>query len=183
MIGMPPAPVYRSLKLIAKVLQSVANLNSATQNTKEEYMRGMRGFIMENTPAMIDYILVVSTPNRDLPIAQVSNHGRDQLDIEKHLDRRASTMSILDKESVPRLPYLLDIPRHLAAITSAIIRNSGDFQARPKPHDPADGKLDDFCSKCFDIEEQALLRVSQSKANFSSGRHSTTPFGKLSRGS
>ncbi|KAG6857565.1 hypothetical protein H0H87_000164 [Tephrocybe sp. NHM501043] len=177
--GMPPAPVLRSLTLIAKVLQSVANLNTvATANIKEEYMRGMRGFIVDNTPAMIDYILVVSTPTRDLPTPQVSDLRREQLDIETHLYERAATMPILNKEAVPQLPYLLDIPRHSAVIASAIIRNTQELQARTRPLDPADEKLNDFCSKCLDVEEQALLRVSQLRAKISSGRQSAPFLGK-----
>ncbi|KAG6813787.1 hypothetical protein H0H92_007199 [Tricholoma furcatifolium] len=179
---MPPAPVHRSLTLIAKVLQSVANLNTAATNpnVKEEYMRGMAGFISDNTPAMIDYILAVSTLNIDAPgqLPISNNKRRDQIEIETHLRHRSSTMQVLEQETIPRLPYLLDIPRHLAGITSAVIRNSRRFAARTTPRDPADRKLDDLCLHCLDIEEQALLCVSQVKAKIPLVRQTAFEFGQ-----
>ncbi|KNZ73432.1 Ras GTPase-activating protein gap-2 [Termitomyces sp. J132] len=179
--SIPPPQVHRSLTLIAKVLQSLANLNTAT--TAVKYMRGMAGFISDRTPAMIDYILVVSTANKDQHNHQVTNNKREHREIETYLHRRSSTMRVLDKEAVPRLPDLLDIPRHLAVITSAVIRNSAEFQTRSQPYDPADQKLDEICSKCLDVEEQALLRVSQLSTKISSSRQLTSPLGSNNYGS
>jgi len=59
--GLPDMPVQRSLTLIAKVIQSLANLNVMAQ--KEEFMRGVKSFLEEKIPEMLDYILVVSTPS------------------------------------------------------------------------------------------------------------------------
>lgn len=140
-------------------------------------MRGMAGFIAASTPAMIEYIVVVSTADKDLHNHQVSNNKREQLDIEIYLRRRSLTMQVLDKEAVPRLSDLVDIPRHLAVITSAVIRHSAELQARPKPYDPADQKLGEICSKCLDVEEQALLRVSQLKGKIS-GHQIILPLGR-----
>ncbi|KAF5370234.1 hypothetical protein D9615_010078 [Tricholomella constricta] len=172
--GLPSAPIQRSLTLIAKVIQSLANLNSNVH--KEDFMRGVKDFLTESIPAMIDYILVVSTPTLDRPFHQGSVSNRhDRLNVVNYLRQRSSTMPVLDRETIPILPYSLDIPRHLAIITSAVIRNSREFQARPKPRDPADRPLDDFCSKCFDVEEQALLRVSQLATKISSDRQPNSP--------
>ncbi|KAG6898098.1 hypothetical protein C0992_005425 [Termitomyces sp. T32_za158] len=143
---------------------------------KEEYMRGMAGFIAESTPAMIEYIVVVSTADKDPHNHPVPNNKREQLEIETYLRRRSLTLQVLDKEAIPRLPDLVDIPRYLAVITSAVIRHSAELQARPKSYEPADQKLGEICSKCLDVEEQALLRVSQSKAK-ASGHQVTLPLG------
>ncbi|GLB36154.1 putative gtpase activating protein [Lyophyllum shimeji] len=174
--GLPSPPVQRSLTLIAKVIQSLANLNSSQQ--KEEFMRGLKDFLADSIPAMIDYILVVSTSNKDRASHPKSTSNRhDRLNVINDLRKRALDMPVLEREAIPSLPYLLDLPRHLAIITSTVIRNSREFHARAKPHDPAERPLDDFCAKCFKVEEQALLRVSQLATKISSDRHSPSPIG------
>lgn len=140
-------------------------------------MRGVKDFLRDSLPAMVDYILIVSSPTKDaygsIPGAVADRH--DRLNVVNSLRQRALTMSVLDRESIPILPHLLDIPRHLAIITSAVIRNSRDFHAKTTgPRDPADKYLDDFCSKCFEVEEHALLRVSQLATRISSDRRRTS---------
>ncbi|KAG5352117.1 hypothetical protein C0989_003637 [Termitomyces sp. Mn162] len=170
--------IERNFELLTTWCQEFLDqIYALKKNFKEEYMRGMAGFISDRTPAMIDYILVVSTANKDQHNHQVTNNKREHREIETYLHRRSSTMRVLDKEAVPRLPDLLDIPRHLAVITSAVIRNSAEFQTRSQPYDPADQKLDEICSKCLDVEEQALLRVSQLSTKISSSRQLTSPLG------
>lgn len=134
-------------------------------------MRGVKDFLRDSVPAMIDYILVVSTPTSDYtPTTGAASDRHDRLHVVNYLRQRASAMPVLDREAVPILPHLLDIPRHLAIITSAVIRNSRDFQARPMPRDTTEGPLDELCAKCFDVEEHALLRVSQLATKISSDR-------------
>ncbi|KAF8973924.1 Rho GTPase activation protein [Flammula alnicola] len=160
--GLPSLPVQRSLTLIAKVIQSLANLNATLQ--KESFMRGVQDFLKDSLPAMIDYIAVVSTPISETPASTTPGdemNRHDRLNIVNALRQRKKTMTILDRESVPILPHLLDIPKHLAIITSAVIRNSGDLRARPRTGDDTDLAVDEFCSRCFEVEEEALLRVSQ----------------------
>ena len=124
-------------------------------------MRGVKDFLRDSVPAMIDYILVVSTPSNDAYMSLPVSDRHDRLNVVNSLRQRASTMSVLDREAIPKLPYLLDIPRHLAIITSAVIRSSRDFQERSRRLEHIDQTLDDFCAKCFEVEEIALLRVSQ----------------------
>ncbi|KAF9459914.1 Rho GTPase activation protein [Collybia nuda] len=171
--GLPSVPVQRSLTLIAKVIQSLANLNASVQ--KENFMRGVKDFLQQSVPAMVDYIIVVSTPTNEAFVSSTNriSNRYDRLSVVNALRQRASAMPVLGRESVPILPYLLDIPRHLAIIASAVIRNSREFQARPKPYLPTDMALHEFCSRCFEIEEIALLRVSQLAARVSSDRRRT----------
>jgi len=179
--GLPSVSVQRSLTLIAKVIQSLANLNAKTVQ-KEEFMRGVKDFLKDSQPAMIDYILVISTPSSEShdqhPGSASDRHDWSNLantlsnTLTNTLRRRATTMPALDREAIPILPDLLDIPRHLAIISSAVIRNSRDYKPSSQPEDR---KLEEFCSKCFEIEEYALHRVSQLATHISSDRRRLSP--------
>ncbi|KAG9314364.1 GTPase activating protein [Chiua virens] len=154
--GLPNATVQRSLTLIAKVIQSLANLNVTVQ--KEEYMRGVKNFLNQNLPAMVDYILVVSTPIHDTYNSH-SGHpsfSHQRLQVVNSLHQRGTTIPILEREAIPLLPHVLDIPRHLACISSSLIRSTRLVGSK------AEGDhLSDLCSRCFEVEEIALQRVSQ----------------------
>ncbi|KAJ6575115.1 Rho GTPase activation protein [Mycena capillaripes] len=170
--GMPSVPVQRSLTLIAKVIQSLANLNATVQ--KEEFMRGVKDFLKDSRSAMIDYILEVSTPARRSESESYSWNQEDpserheRLAVVNALRHRTSQMAVLNRESIP-MPLVPDVPKQLAIITSAVIRNSRDYHARAKPNDPSDRPLNEFCSRCFEVEESALHRVSQLATRISSG--------------
>ncbi|KAH8835764.1 GTPase activating protein [Flagelloscypha sp. PMI_526] len=156
--GLPSPPVQRSLTLIAKVIQSLANLNVSVQ--KEEFMRGYQKMFL----LMIDYISVVSSqPNEAYLTLQAQAPNRhDRLHVVNSLRQRAFTMSPLARESIPSLPYLLDTPRQLSIITSAVIRHASQRQLKSSvPDDAAELAIKDLCSQCFRVEEEALRRVSQ----------------------
>lgn len=123
-------------------------------------MRGVKEFLKDSRPAMIDYILVVSTPAKDRPHSETDVDLHDRLNIITSL-RERGTKPTLDHESIPVLPHLLDIPRQLAIITSAVIRNSRDYLSKQNSSEPSDRQLYEFCSRCFEVEEQALQRVSR----------------------
>jgi len=67
-------------------------------------------------------------------------------------------MPELQRETIPHLPHFLDIPRHLAIITSSVSRYSREF---PLPQDPI---VADLFSQCNDVEQQALSDVSYQMA-------------------
>lgn len=91
----------------------------------------------------------------------------ERLAVVNALRHRTSQMAVLNRESIP-MPLIPDIPKQLAIITSAVIRNSRDYHARAKPNDPSDRPLNEFCSRCFEVEESALHRVSQLATRISS---------------
>ncbi|KAK7064231.1 GTPase activating protein [Favolaschia claudopus] len=169
--GMPTVPVQRSLTLIAKVIQSLANLNVTVQ--KEDFMRGVKDFLKDSMPAMMEYIRVVSTPSKrsesDLFSQEDPSDRHERLAVVNALRQRVSRMAVLNRESIP-MPLVPDLPKQLAIITSAVIRNSRDFHARAKPNDPSDRPVNEFCSRCFEVEETALHRVSQLATRLSSDR-------------
>ncbi|TFK41156.1 Rho GTPase activation protein [Crucibulum laeve] len=170
--GLPSVAIQRSLKLIAKVIQSLANLNASVQ--KESFMAGIREFLRETLPAMKDYILVVSAPDSFSSAQHGGLDRHDRLNIAHSLRQRALTMPMLDRESIPLLPHVLDIPRHLATITSAVIRHSRDFRARPKVYGSNDKFLEELCLQSLAVEEQALQRVSQLATRLTSGPKSAS---------
>ena len=64
----------------------------------------------------------------------------------------------LASEAIPLLPHLLDIPKHLAVLSSAVIRHSRttpqSVTFRPVPL-TQDTLVEDFAMKCFEIEAKA----------------------------
>lgn len=99
----------------------------------------------------------------------------DRLSIVNALRNRTALMTTLDREAIPMLPHLLDIPMNLAIIASGVIRNSRDFHSKSQTTaDQADRKLDEICSKCYEVEEHALQRVSQLAARISAPGTSTS---------
>jgi hypothetical protein len=133
-------------------------------------MRGVQDFLKDSLPGMIDYILVISTPIPDPygaypgpygPYTGPSEDRRNRLNIVDALQQRGAIMPVLFREAVPLLPHLLDVPRHLAVVASAVIRASKGKQQRRKPSQPIDAQLDEFIARCFEVEETALQRVSQ----------------------
>lgn len=133
-------------------------------------MRGVKDFLKDSLPGMVEYILVISTVVSDPYGAYPGPYGsytgppadiRERLTIIDALRQRGVTMPVLDREAVPLLPHLLDVPRHLAVVTSAVIRASKGKQHRRKPSEPVEAQLDEFIARCFEVEETALHRVSQ----------------------
>ncbi|CAK5264411.1 unnamed protein product [Mycena citricolor] len=158
--GLPDANVRRSLTSIAKVILSIANLTSSVQ--KEDYMRNVKDLMLDSRPAMVDYLMTVSRADR-VAVASPSHHWKhdDSPDGEVHqrlavvnaLRTRRMLMPVLSRESIP-MPAVPDVPKQLAIIASAVIRNA-------RVNCPDDPVLHDFCQRCIEVEESALRRVSQ----------------------
>jgi hypothetical protein len=122
-------------------------------------MRGVKSFLEERLPEMFDYILVVSTPGSEESSQPPSEEAHIRNRAIKALSERKQAMPELQRESIPSLPHFLDVPRHLAIITSAIARYSRDLSV---PQDPA---MADLYNRCRDVEQQALYRVSRHVAS------------------
>ncbi|KAG9128330.1 hypothetical protein FRC07_000838 [Ceratobasidium sp. 392] len=129
-IGSPPEGVDRSLKSLARALQSLANLNTTVQ--REEFMRSIKTFNEDNVDAMIDYLISVSTPSERLlssPNIHPNVHHHYHLPpresaIHTALRVRLPTMPAIHRESLPVLPHMSDEAKDLAAIASAVVRNA-----------------------------------------------------------
>ncbi|KDN50309.1 hypothetical protein RSAG8_01645, partial [Rhizoctonia solani AG-8 WAC10335] len=149
-VGPPPEGVERSLKSLARALQSLANLNTNVQ--REEFMRSVKAFNEDNVDAMIDYLTLVSTPSDRRPVVHSvpptlsSGHShtpqahmglsRDlspELQIRTALQARLPSMAALHRESLPVLPYMTDEARDFAVIASAVVRNARTPQGLVRP--------------------------------------------------
>ncbi|TCD71534.1 hypothetical protein EIP91_008915 [Steccherinum ochraceum] len=163
--GLNDEPVRRSLTLIAKVMQSLANLNTSVQ--KEDFMHAVKDFLAKSSNTMMDYIMVVSTPQRDQskPKSATTKEERalerDQLGLQNFLSQRTSTLFRLNRESITMPPHMLDVPRHYASLASLIVRHSRKSGYNFHSPDPADAYFDNLCIKSIEVEEQALARVSE----------------------
>ncbi|KAG8691342.1 hypothetical protein FRC11_004899 [Ceratobasidium sp. 423] len=140
-VGPPPEGVERTLKSLARALQSLANLNTNFQ--REEFMRSVKTFNEDNVDAMIDYLTFVSTPSDRRPVIHsvpptlssghsnppqphigIPRHLLPELQIRTALQARLPSMAPLHRESLPVLPYMTDEARDFAAIASAVVRNA-----------------------------------------------------------
>lgn len=109
---------------------------------------------------MIDYILVVSTPSQEgYATSSTVDDMHDRIYVAKSIRERGKSQPALVREAIPILPHLLDIPRQMAMVVSAVIRHSTKFVESEVPKE--DHALLEFCSQCMDLEENALFRVSQ----------------------
>jgi hypothetical protein len=124
-------------------------------------MRGVKNFLRQNLPAMMDYILVVSTPIHDTysPHSGHPAFSHQRLKVVNSLHQRGPTIPVLEREAVPLLPHVLDIPRHLACVSSSLMRSARLVGSKANPVEK--DHLSDLCSRCFEVEEIALRRVSQ----------------------
>src|ERR1700744_1149782 len=96
-------------------------------------MRGVKSFLVDRLPEMFEYILVVSTPRPEEPPQTQSEEAHVRSRAVRALHERKKSMPELHRETIPHLPHFLDIPRHLAIITSSVSRYS---RTSPPPQDP-----------------------------------------------
>lgn len=119
---------------------------------------------------MVDYLSFVSTDLKEgKPIAN-GDRRRHIRRVRYDLRQRTRTMAVLHRESIPKLPYLLDVPRHLACISSLVVRNSKESTAgAARLGDDVDIAVDEFCARCFEVEAEALSRLNRIVTKAKSG--------------
>lgn len=140
-------------------------------------MRGVKDFMSDSVPAMIDYIFEVSTPLPDAHgTASGSSNKHDRLHTLNSLRQRSVALPTLHREALPLLPHLVDVPKHLAILISAVVRSSKVPQARPAAVG-GEAQVDAFSSECLSVEAHAMQRVAQLavRAPRSSKRPTTAP--------
>ncbi|KIJ26917.1 hypothetical protein M422DRAFT_216095 [Sphaerobolus stellatus SS14] len=165
--GLPSPSLQRSLTLIAKALQSLANLS---KEKKEAHMHGVSQFLEDNRSLMIKYIQYISSPSEQ-PTAHIAEHF-DRTRIRRYLRERAKgrTETPLHVESLPALPHFLDLQKHLAIVSSAVTRHTrmAPQFLTPRPiGSTQDTIVEDFAVKCFEIEGKISHSVTRLRANLS----------------
>jgi hypothetical protein len=139
-------------------------------------MRGIGHCIRQNTVTMIDYLACVSSlPDQFASSANTSSFlsGPDKHDrlyvihsLRERLRGAGNTIPTLHKDAIPLLPYALDVPKHLAILSSSVVRNARSgtglaFGGRAgMTGNEVDGwTLARFSDLCVDVEGQALKSV------------------------
>ncbi|BGP40339.1 hypothetical protein JCM10449v2_004300 [Rhodotorula kratochvilovae] len=116
--GPPDPKSQRTLTLVAKTLQGLANFSSFGQ--KEPWMLPMNAFVQENTAALIDFIEHVSTPPPSTAYRQEWTSPNAAAYLAPY--RLRSSLPTLGKEGVPLLPHLIDLPRELGQLATRVAR-------------------------------------------------------------
>ncbi|ORX84977.1 Rho GTPase activation protein, partial [Basidiobolus meristosporus CBS 931.73] len=105
----PDARTRRTLTLLAKTTQSLANLTDF--NSKEPYMAQMNEFVRQNSAKLMDYIDYIATEK-----VSPANH---------------KTPPVQSPETFfkpPQIPYLIDIDKELSSFSSYVIRHREDLE-------------------------------------------------------
>lgn len=175
LVPSPPDPKsQRSLTLIAKTLQGLANFSSFGQ--KEPWMFAMNGFVQDNTSAFVDFIEHIATPTPH----NVSRQEWTSASAPAYLApyRLRNSLPPLVREGVPLLPHLIDLPRDLGLLASHIARGIVEKGPPPAPTSHASSydeasvasssrtgpgtgrsaKFADLAEACIDLHEEARRR-------------------------
>lgn len=113
----PPAPqAQRTLTLIAKTLQGLANMTLF--GGKEPWMAVMNPFLQDNRSAFDDFIVSLCAPSDD---SQIEDHGSKTYGLYRKATRlREQQLAPMIQEGIASLPYLVDLPRELALLATLI---------------------------------------------------------------
>ncbi|KAF8640418.1 hypothetical protein AX17_000084 [Amanita inopinata Kibby_2008] len=155
--GIPSLPVKRSLTLIAKVIQSLANFSSTNHKENFMSMKDVQDFLKESRDSMVDYLTIVSGELPTYP--KTIGDPRDRLKIVNALRERSVLMSALEREAIPILPHFSDVPRHLACITTSVYRQRHRFGEKSGSRNPDLQSLGELCSRCSEVQQEAAFRV------------------------
>lgn len=127
-------------------------------------MRTVQDFLTSSSTGMVEYIAAVSSEDSQVETQQPSHvldrHEKMRIMNAVHQRFRRTEAPVLHKEAIPLVPHMIDLPKHLAVITSIVVRHTRRQQPS-RPGTQTVDKFDEFCSSCLQVEEQALRRVSQ----------------------
>jgi len=101
----PPPNAERDLKLIAKTLQSLANL--VLFGKKEPFMMPANQFIQQNLDKMKHYLSMICQPQYEavdeIPAKPIINYGREMAQVQFHLEDNLEAMEEMFGKSDPDL--------------------------------------------------------------------------------
>lgn len=148
----PRPKAQRTLTLIAKSLQVLANLSTFGQ--KEAWMEPMNRFLASHRQSVKDFIDSIC----DIP----SKHG-DSVSVPPPYITPITILTRLpptSREGFPSLPYLIDHARNFAALVRLWLETSENFIAL----DEFEGDLLEFNKQCIDLQhrtDECLLKAEQ----------------------
>lgn len=114
---LPEPKSQRTLTLIAKTLQGMANMSKF--GTKEAYMAAMNPFIEDNVSTFVDLIHLSSTPKE---LYTPTWQNKDYSLYSHPLKKRAALTNRLARDGVPSLPNALDTSKDLALCAALVAR-------------------------------------------------------------
>ena len=92
---------------------------------KDDSLRAVRDFLLNNHKAMINYIDSLSSKGPEVSVPIPSPLSTDERYARKRiasvLAQRGKNALILHREAIPLLPHMIDLPRHLAAEANPIL--------------------------------------------------------------
>lgn len=115
----PPDPrAQRTLTLVAKSLQGLANFSSFGQ--KEPWMQPMNRVVEECSQGLVDFLHYVSTPVD--PVAHRQEWTSPNAAAYVVPNRLRYALPPLIREAIPTLPHLIDLPKELGSLARRLAR-------------------------------------------------------------
>ena len=145
----PQPKAQRTLTLIAKSLQALANLSTFGQ--KEEWMEPMNRFLGSHRQAVKDYIDAICSISSDRITSALPASYSTPITI---LARLPTT----SREGFPSLPYLIDQARNFAALVKLWLEASANFRSSLS----LEGEMEQFNRLCIDLgrrTDEFLMKV------------------------
>lgn len=113
---------------------------------------------------MVEYLSFISTEPPETPqspnMLPASGNGFQRSQYQRGFYIKKASLPLLYRESIPELPHMLDIGKHLATITSVVVRHTR-HHLPARIGSPSEHDFDLFCQRCLEVEENALIQVSK----------------------
>ncbi|SCZ88811.1 BZ3500_MvSof-1268-A1-R1_Chr2-1g04651 [Microbotryum saponariae] len=116
----PDPKSQRTLTLVAKTLQGLANFSSFGQ--KEPWMLPVNTFVQDNTSAFVDFIEHISRHSALDPAVAKQEWTSAAASVYATPNDLRDALSPLARDGVPTLPHLIDLPRNLGLLASNVNR-------------------------------------------------------------
>ncbi|KAI1333714.1 GTPase [Xylariaceae sp. FL0016] len=139
----PRPRAQRTLTLIAKGLQALANLSSFGK--KESWMEPMNKFLTLHRQSFKDYIdQMCSIPTERNVVALPASYSTPITILGR--------LSPTSREGFPSLPYLIDHQRNFAALVKLWLESNHATAAEPQTFD---GELGEFHIRCVELQRRS----------------------------
>lgn len=178
----PDAPTQRTLTLIAKVLQGLANMS--TFGAKEPWMAAMNPFLQDHWSSFEDYIAHLCAKPASVQEDWTSQAWEPYA---TPVACRELLAPAIVKEGVPSLPFMIDLPRELAALAALVAQTTSAPEQRQRHlsgstthHENGYNQLQEVCQR-IDNTARARLRALERRGELGSSGQSQTSHRPIAR--
>ena len=151
MIAHPRPKAHRTLTLIAKSLQGLANMT--TFGSKESWMEPMNKFLMASRSEFKEFVDQICSISTERPTQALSPSYATPIQI---LGRLPAT----SREGFPSLPYLIDSPIKSSVLISLWIAHHPAHVAEAEEHN---NNLRSFHNLCFQLQQRTRECLNQAE--------------------